>query len=222
MKREVDLQEISDGRLYSGNDLVKADCNDCEGCFECCTGMGDSIILDPLDVYRLSKELGKDFGQLLAESLELHVVDGVILPNLRMSEGDERCFYLNAAGRCGIHPFRPGMCRLFPLGRLYEDEGDSFRYFLQTRECRKKNRSKIKVKKWIDMPDFKRYEQFILDWHAFITKLQERLTLQPDMDAAKKINLYVLEIFFLKPWDAVIDFYDQFTVRLREAEKKLN
>ena len=32
MKREVDLNEISDGRLYSSGDMVKVDCHDCEGC----------------------------------------------------------------------------------------------------------------------------------------------------------------------------------------------
>ena len=28
MKREVDLNEISDGRLYSSGDMVKVDCHD--------------------------------------------------------------------------------------------------------------------------------------------------------------------------------------------------
>ena len=50
MRREVTLEEISDGRLYEANDMVKADCQDCKGCFDCCTGMGDSVVLDPLAV----------------------------------------------------------------------------------------------------------------------------------------------------------------------------
>ena len=29
MKRKVDLNEISDGRLYSSGDMVKVDCHDC-------------------------------------------------------------------------------------------------------------------------------------------------------------------------------------------------
>lgn len=31
MRREVTLEEISDGRLYDANDMVKADCQDCKG-----------------------------------------------------------------------------------------------------------------------------------------------------------------------------------------------
>ena len=48
MKREIDMSEISDGKLYTANDMVRADCHDCEGCSACCKGMGNSIILDPL------------------------------------------------------------------------------------------------------------------------------------------------------------------------------
>ena len=32
MKRNVSLEEISDGKLYTSNDMVKADCGDCAGC----------------------------------------------------------------------------------------------------------------------------------------------------------------------------------------------
>lgn len=84
MKRYVDMREISDGRLYGLNDMVKADCRDCEGCSACCKGMGNSIVLDPYDMYRLSAGLGILPEVLLAEKLELTVVEGLILPNLRM------------------------------------------------------------------------------------------------------------------------------------------
>ena len=55
MKRKVDLNEISDGRLYSSGDMVKVDCHDCEGCSACCQGMGNSILLDPMDLWRLQE-----------------------------------------------------------------------------------------------------------------------------------------------------------------------
>ena len=147
MEREVSLEEISDGKLYGTNDMVRADSGGCEGCFACCRGMGSSIILDPLDMFRLTVNLGMTQEQLLAGPLELNVVDGIILPNIRMTGRDEACSFLNSEGRCGIHPYRPGFCRLFPLGRLYENR--SFRYFLQVHECPRENRSKVKVRRWI-------------------------------------------------------------------------
>ena len=59
MLRNVDLSEISDGKLYDANDMVKADCKGCEGCSACCRGMGKSIVLDPLDVHHLTIGLGE-------------------------------------------------------------------------------------------------------------------------------------------------------------------
>ena len=54
MERNVTMAEISDGKLYSRDDMVKAGCDDCRGCSACCHGMGNSIVLDPYDVYRLT------------------------------------------------------------------------------------------------------------------------------------------------------------------------
>lgn len=38
MNREMDMAEVSDGKLYGLDDMVKADCAGCEGCHACCTG----------------------------------------------------------------------------------------------------------------------------------------------------------------------------------------
>ena len=146
MKRNIDIKEISDGKLYGPNDMVKADCRGCEGCSACCHGMGTSIVLTPLDIYRLEKELNASFGELMTKGVELNLADGVILPNLAMRGEKEACAFLNDSGRCTIHGARPDICRLFPLGRIYEEKG--FRYFLQVYECEKKDRLKVKVKKW--------------------------------------------------------------------------
>ena len=98
MRRNVSLEEISDGKLYGSNDMVKADCQDCKGCCDCCTGMGDSVILDPLDVHRLSVNLGKAPRELIEKELVLGVSDGNILPHLSMEGKEERCVFLNHEG----------------------------------------------------------------------------------------------------------------------------
>lgn len=218
MNREVSLSEISDGKLYELNDMVKADCGDCKDCSACCQGMGSSIGLDPLDIHRLTVNLHCTFEELLKDKIELNVVDGLILPNLKMEGQAERCAFLNEAGRCSIHGFRPGICRLFPLGRYYENHG--FRYFLQIHECRKPNRTKVKVHKWIDVPDAKRYEAFVNDWHYFLKDLQETIKCGQDETWMKEVNLYLLRNIYGKPYDVDkdSDFYERFDERICEAE----
>ena len=76
MRREVTLEEISDGKLYDANDMVKADCQDCKGCCDCCKGMGDSVLLDPYDVCRLSRGLQRTPEDLIGNVLELGISDG--------------------------------------------------------------------------------------------------------------------------------------------------
>ncbi|MCI6676857.1 MAG: YkgJ family cysteine cluster protein [Clostridiales bacterium] len=220
MERQVSLDEISDGKLYGSNDMVKADCNDCKGCFACCKGMGKSIVLDPLDLFRMTSYRDITFEQMLVDEIELNVVDGIILPNLKMSGSEERCTFLNENGRCSIHPFRPGICRLFPLGRYYEDH--TFYYFLQIHECKKENRTKVKVKKWIDTPDIKKYETFVNDWHYFLKELQNKIKQQKEGFTAKTISMYVLQQFYMLPYDKNDDFYTQFNQRLEKANMQLN
>lgn len=220
MKRNVTLEEISDGNLYEANDMVKADCQDCKGCSDCCQGMGDTVILDPLDVHRLCAGLKKSPEELLGSVVELGITDGNIFPHLAMRGEQERCVFLNTEGRCSIHDIRPGFCRLFPLGRYYTEDG--FKYILQIHECKKKNRSKIKVKKWLDTPDLKQYEKFVLDWHNFLLDVQEVFYETEDETLVKNLNMYVLSRFYYTPYKEEEDFYPQFYVRLEEAKKLLD
>ena len=103
MERNIDMKEVSDGKLYTSNDMVKADCGGCEGCSACCHGMGESIVLDPLDIHRLCCGLGADFNGLMVDKIELNIVDCLILPNLKMAGEKEACSFLNKDGRCLIH-----------------------------------------------------------------------------------------------------------------------
>lgn len=220
MKREIDLNKISDGKRYTANDMVKADCHDCAGCSDCCRGMGSSIVLDPMDLFRLHAGTGKSFADLLEAEIELQVVDGLILPNLKMSDQTECCRFLNEEGRCSIHQFRPGICRMFPLGRVYGENG--FEYFLQVHECRKEDRGKIKVKKWIGIPNLKAYETYIWNWHQFLNTCEDAL---PALRAehVRILTAYILRIFYQTPYHARDDeeFYTEFAERMKTARETL-
>ena len=51
MERNWDLSEMTDGKSYTENDLARIGCNECEGCSKCCHNMGESIVLDPYDMW---------------------------------------------------------------------------------------------------------------------------------------------------------------------------
>lgn len=221
MRRNGSLNEISDGKLYDINDLVEASCNGCKGSAACCHSMGNSIILDPFDIYRLSQNMDKSFEKLLAEQkIEMNIVDGIILPNLKMSGLSENCAFLNNDGRCSVHAYRPGICRIFPLGRYYENH--DFKYFLQRNECQNSAKTKIKVSKWIDTPDHEKNKQFLIDWHYFLNDTESIIKNTQDENLVRNINMYLLKSFYLRNYDIGIDFYIQFNERLREVKKVLS
>ena len=217
MKRHVDMADISDGKLYESSDMVKAGCSGCGGC---CKGMGQSIVLDPLDIQRMTHGTGLSFEMLLQDKIELGVVDGLILPNLKMSGSDERCGFLNSENRCEIHGFRPGICRLFPLGRFYEN-GD-FKYFLQIHECKKSPQVKVKIKKWLEEPELMKQEAFVKRWHYFLTHAQQALDEVGDDALRKKVSMLILQSFYLEPFSKDEDFYELFEQRLTSVEKVID
>ena len=249
-----DLLEISDGKLYGNNDMAKISCHDCAGCSSCCRDMGESIWLDPYDIFQLTRNLCVQFVELLSAEenqksveemkqeavfkksdmgmpsamwqntsiakVELHVEDGLILPNLRMiGEGEPCCGFLNEEGRCSIHAFRPGLCRLFPLGRNYED--GRLTYFVLKDACPAPSKSKIKINKWLGIPRIKEYEKFLVEWHDLTKMLRAYYEEHHEEDAViKTINMKFLEIFYLTPY-VEDDFYQEFYGRLDKMKRFL-
>lgn len=225
MERTVDLLEISDGKIYGLNDMVKVCADHCKGCSACCRDRGDTVTLDPFDVFQLKQGLGMNFEQMLDGVITLGVVEGLIRPSLNMvvtgtldasGEPATKCVFLNEQERCNIHGFRPGLCRLFPLGRVYQEQGIS--YILLKDECAKENRTKEKVHKWIGIANMAAYEKYLLAWHDFRGKLQEAVG-QEEETVAKQANMYILQKFFVE--DFTGDFYEEFYKRLEIAKMLL-
>lgn len=216
-----------DDKRYGLNDMVRAGCGDCKGCSECCRGMGQSILLDPYDIWQLETNLCETFGGLMREKIELHVEEGLILPNLKMQGAEECCGFLNREGRCGIHPFRPGLCRLFPLGRQYEEQ--NLQYFLLENAC-PNGQTKVRVRKWLEIQDSRRYTDFLIKWHDLRKRLQAEFaeketgrdehvpkesveTETAESEHMKEQNMRFLHIFYEDPYGPE-DFYGQFEERL--------
>ena len=229
MLRELDLKEISDGKYYKLDDICKVDTAGCNHCMDCCIGMEDTIILDPADIFHLSIALNEHPENLLNQYIELGNVDNILLPHLLFKSNTSKCRFLSEEGRCSIYKYRPGICHLFPLGRIYHD--DTFDYFLQTHECTKRNLIKTKIRKWIGIENIKQYDQYIIDWHSFLNMIKEKMQSEnPDHDTFYQWNLLILKLFFFKPYikdsyniekDKVsdIDFYPEFYERLEYAKE---
>ena len=188
---------ISPEKLMSSSDMARVGCNGCEGCCECCKNRGSSITLDSWDVSQLKDGLNRGFQELVDNGfIVLEPVNGVILPVLGKKRTADECIFLGEDGRCRIHPFRPGICRMFPLARLYHEDG-SFSYFLQEGECERPNGVKIKISKWLEIRNITEYEKAVRSYHDRLVELRNALAESADSETAAKLQKQFLIRNFL-------------------------
>lgn len=216
MNRDVAVEEISDGRRYRSGDLVKVGTNGCRGCSDCCR-MDPLIVLDPWDLYQLQKATGENFSALMDSRVRLEVIDGLILPVLKMEGGI--CTYLGADGRCSVHGARPGICRMYPLGRSWADDV-TFCYILQIGECTHPAGTKEKVKRWIGIESLPDWEDFSVKWHKLLREA-ERLCGGRDASFRRTVCMQILQIMIVPAYEADLDFYGQFEQRLEQLKHSL-
>lgn len=220
MEHKVNLDEISDGKRYTKNDLVKLGCDGCHGQASCCRFAEDTITLDPFDFYQLATGENLSFEQLYGQGLiALSPVQGLLLPHLNFRKETESCPFLASDGRCGIHANRPGLCRLFPLARYFEE--DSLYYILQVHECPNPVTPKVKVKQWIGLPNMEQYEIFLKKWHTLVTKTQKKIATATDNQTINTVTTALLKIFFLTPYTTEKDFFTQFEDRSTQVNSIL-
>ena len=201
MIREIDEKLISPEKLMSSNDMAKLGCNDCKGCSDCCRDRASMITLDPWDIKLLKTGLNYSFEGLMENGIiTLSVVDGVVLPGLAVrndpASGEEVCVLLGDDGRCTIHQYRPGICRMFPLARLWHEDG-SFSYFLQEGECSHGNGVKIRISKWLGYPNIHEYETAVRAYHDALSELKKKLKTGLSTDEQVGLQREFLEKYFI-------------------------
>ena len=195
--REIDEKLIRPESLMSSSDMAKLGCNNCEGCSDCCRDRAEMITLDACDVRLLKKYLKLSFYELLEKGLAvLSVADGIVLPSLGKKDSIDECIFLDEKGKCSIHEARPGICRMFPLARIYHEDG-SFSYFMQPDECSRSNGVKIKISKWLGYPDIRAYEKEVREYHDALRSLRERCAAARSAEEQTGLQKLFLETWFV-------------------------
>ena len=167
-------------------------CNDCLGCTNCCRELSAAIRLDSWDIAMLKKGLGRSFDELISDGcISIITEDGAALPIFANKPDKKECVFLNENCRCGIHPYRAGICRMYPLARMWHDD-NTFSYYLQKGECPNLTGEKIQIAVWLGYPDTESYEQEITAYHARLKKYRRACRLCTDETERKALH----EAFF--------------------------
>lgn len=222
----MDMNWSLDGKKYTNTDSAPIGCNDCAGCSSCCHLMGDTIVQDPYDLWlfssnmRLSGGLPVSFEILISEDgpWELSVQDGLILPNIKMVE-DGRCPFLSEQGRCSIHKIRSGLCRLFPLGRGFEDGHISYYVLGKELGCEKLQGlgENVQIRDWLGYSHIDEYEKYAYSWHELKDSLRSKLIDITQAEMAT-IQAKLLEHFYVIAYSAKTEeaFFEEFQRRIAD------
>ena len=105
----------ADARVLSESDLLQLSCG-VNGCTSNCCTKSAPIVLNPYEIASICRESKMSYEDLL-DIVETDRVNGfplVMLPR------DPACHFWTDRG-CRIYQDRPLACRLFPLGRVFEN-----------------------------------------------------------------------------------------------------
>nr|WP_295785258.1 YkgJ family cysteine cluster protein [Rhodoferax sp.] len=125
-------------RVHDALDRSSPYSYDCGGCGSCCR---DKLIqVNPYEVALLAAQLGLTTTECITQHL-----DGIYLRR----KPDGRCTFFNEQG-CSVHPARPLVCRLYPLGRAVDAVGtESFRHLLPHPQTQGRYGETATVQDWI-------------------------------------------------------------------------
>lgn len=127
----------------------------CKLCGGCCRYVANSIMLEPMDIYRLARYL-RERGEpvtgaedVLAQYSHAEwLADSIPIFLLNTVDPLDVCVFLKE-GRCSVYEARPRVCRLYPFTVAPGCRGRDFQYLLCTEKSHHFADGIVAVKDWL-------------------------------------------------------------------------
>ena len=127
----------------------------CQLCGACCRNVKDSIMLEPIDVFHLTRYL-REQGESVAGMEDMlaryaHAAwleDNFPIYLLNTAGTSDTCVFLKD-GRCSVYEARPQVCRMYPFSAAPGSRGRDFQYFLCTEKPHHFADGLVTVKDWL-------------------------------------------------------------------------
>lgn len=189
----------------------------CNRCGRCCRERED-ILLTPLDLFKIAKYLSQDIQAVISDYCETYAGRDSKIPIVRIRPREYRstCPFAKKEG-CLIHPVKPAVCALFPLGRMTDARTNEFTYFMQPVSCGNKKQIQT-VRQWLEGFSMLEEESFTVMWHQKVGEISGALRevyskISFNHDA---MNSALVVLLYLR-YDLEADFVQQFTDNCGEA-----
>ena len=197
----------------------------CCRCGKCCQHVRQSVALETLDVYRITRYLRERNSDItctedfLVQYGEMVLLDGsgFCVYMLRVQGKEDGCVFLEK-NRCMIQAVKPRVCRMYPL--VAEPGGDGqFGYLLSLEHPHHFNGRQISVRQWA-----KRY--FDLEERDFLTmefravpRIGSLLRKVPKERMQRAIAVFLFYRYF--DFDLEHPFLEQYAANLTKLQMEL-
>ena len=186
---------------------------------KCCINRED-ILLNPKDVYKLSKELNLTIKDFFGTYCETYIGDESRLPIVRIKPRGtvKRCPLLKDR-KCSVHKAKPTVCAMFPIGRCICTDKNTvdqdIRYIFGSPGCGDKSETQT-VREWLQSFNLPLEDKFFIVWNRCLMKLssqfQELEKVQVNMELIWQGALVLLYLLY----DTNQDFMPQFMNHINE------
>lgn len=154
----------------------------CTMCGKCCINRED-ILLNPMDMYNLAKELNMTPHEVMNTYCETYIGSDSRMPVVRLKpRGEIKCCPLLKDRKCSVHNAKPTVCALFPLGRgIAYKKGSSrevtvkeIQFFLTDPGCGDDSETHT-VREWMGEFGLSVEDEFFIEWQRCLLDLSRCL-----------------------------------------------
>ena len=205
----------------------------CDQCGKCCTHRED-IILSPMDIYKMAKELKMTPVEFYHEYCVFNIGEHTRMPIVRLaSEGKDTHCVLLKNHRCSVHKVKPAVCAMFPLGRYMSFEKDDYnaesidtskvKYLLQPPECGDESETHT-VREWLSGFDIKLEDEAFVQWQKAISRFSNKFKeLEKKQDMLSMMEIwFVVRVSLYLQYDTSKEFLPQFNYNVENLLKLLD
>ena len=194
---------------------------DCKICGKCCIHRED-ILLNPKDVYNMSKELNLTTEDLVEKYCEAYIGSDSRIPIIRLLPRGSvnRCPLLKDR-KCMVHQSKPTVCGMYPIGRCLVLAGktaadidlDSVQYIFNRPDCKGSEATETHtVREWLESFGIPVKDEFFIKWQKMVMEMGTVFR-----KIEKKVSEKTLEMLWNAAfiglylhYDTKLDFMSQF------------
>ncbi len=196
----------------------------CTGCGACCRHVRQSVPLESMDVFRLSKYLrGQGDGISNTDDFLLKYAESALLNEcgyfvffLKVQE-DDSCIFLKE-NRCTVQTVKPRACRMYPFAAEPLESG-KFRYLVSREHSFHFKGPKVSVKRWMNQYFYpEEREALYLDF-CNVLETVHLLRRIPEDQKARALTLFGWYLY--SAYDLDGSFLEQYQHNLARLQSEL-